>query len=175
MTKLTNTDRLIASFEHCQKFGQDKCFFYVGKYTGNGPSVVSALRRRGYTVDKLGQAYYEITAGPAPAPAEQPALNYANHIGYSDVEPYEVVREVSAKIIEVRRMAAQLDPSWKPEMHAGGFAAHCSNQSSQKWIITSDEGAQVIRLHMRKDGCFYYQGSKFRREAAPRKFHDYNF
>lgn len=103
------------------------------------------------------------------------ALNYANRIGYSDVEPFEVVREVSAKIIEVRRMAAQLDPSWKPEMHAGGFAAHCSNQYSQKWIITSDEGAQVIRLHMRKDGCFYYQGSKFRREAAPRKFHDYNF
>lgn len=107
--------------------------------------------------------------------APVPALNYANRIGYSDVEPFEVVREVSAKIIEVRRMTAHLDPSWKPEMHAGGFAAHCSNQSSQKWIITSDEGAPVIRLHMRKDGCFYYQGSKFRREAAPRKFHDYNF
>lgn len=108
-------------------------------------------------------------------PAAQPALGYANHIGYSDVNPYEVVREVSAKIIEVRRMAAQLDPTWKPEMHAGGFAAHCSNQHSQRWNITSDEAAPVIRLHLRKDGCFYYKGSKFRREAEPRKFHDYNF
>jgi hypothetical protein len=29
-------------------------------------------------------------------------LNYANHCGYSDVTPYEVVRVVSDKTIEVR-------------------------------------------------------------------------
>jgi len=113
--------------------------------------------------------------GVAFAAVEVPALNYANRIGYSDIEPFEVVREVSEKIIEVRRMNAELDPNWKPEMHAGGFAAHCSNQHSQRWNITSNEAEPVIRLHKRKDGCFYYCGSKFRREAAPRKFYDYNF
>ncbi|QRE00609.1 hypothetical protein [Pseudomonas phage Itty13] len=100
---------------------------------------------------------------------------FANHIGYSDVHPYEIVREVSDKIIEVRAMKAERDPTWKPEMIPGGFAAHCTNQHEQRWIITSDESAPVIRLHLRKDGCFYRQGSKFRREAKPRRFYDYNF
>ena len=62
--KLSNTDRLIANFEDCQRGGVDKCRFRVGKYTGNGPSVVAALRRRGYTVEKLNSASYEITAAP---------------------------------------------------------------------------------------------------------------
>lgn len=62
--KMTNTERLIANFEHCQKYGQDKCRFLVGRYTGNGASVVAALRRRGYTVEKLDSASYEITAAP---------------------------------------------------------------------------------------------------------------
>jgi hypothetical protein len=61
---LSNTLRLIASFDHCKKYGQDRCSFFVGRYTGNGASVVAALRRRGYTVEKLGSASYEITSGP---------------------------------------------------------------------------------------------------------------
>jgi hypothetical protein len=100
---------------------------------------------------------------------------FANRIGYSDVDPFEVVREVSSKIIEVRAMSAVLDSNWRPEIHVGGFAGHCSNQGSQKWIITSQPDAAVIRLHLRKDGRWYNQGSKFRREEKPRKFHDYNF
>lgn len=65
-TKQTNTERLIAVFNHCQEHALT-CRFRVGKYTGNGPSVVAALRRRGYTVSKLRQSSYEITAGPAQA------------------------------------------------------------------------------------------------------------
>lgn len=106
---------------------------------------------------------------------DQQAAKFVNRHGYTDIHPFEVVRGVSAKIIEAREMDAVLDPSWKPEMHAGGFAAHCSNQNSQRWIITSNPNAPVVRLHLRKDGCWYHKGEKFRLAAAPRKFHDYNF
>ena len=102
-------------------------------------------------------------------------MKYANRIGYSDVEPFEVVRVVSPKIIEVRAMKATLDPSWKPEMHPGGFVAHCSNQHQQRWDIVSDETSPSLRLFLRKDGYFYGFGSRFKLEDAPRKFYDYNF
>lgn len=50
---MTNTERLIANLEHAVKWGKPCVVFSVGKYTGNGPSVVAALRRRGYTVKKV--------------------------------------------------------------------------------------------------------------------------
>ena len=50
---MTNTERLIASVEHAVKHGQPSMTFMVGKYTGNGPSVTAALRRRGYKVEKV--------------------------------------------------------------------------------------------------------------------------
>ena len=34
-------------------------------------------------------------------------LKYANQYGYSDVNPYEVVREVSGKTLEVRAMEVE--------------------------------------------------------------------
>jgi|GEM_PF-3590431 len=60
---MTNTERLIASLEFGIKAGQPSLTFMVGKYTGNGPSVVAALRRRGYKVDKVpagGSACYRL-------------------------------------------------------------------------------------------------------------------
>lgn len=59
---MTNTERLIESFKHCQREGSTCCFM-VGRYTGNGPSVVAALRRRGYSVERI-KGGYEITDGP---------------------------------------------------------------------------------------------------------------
>lgn len=106
---------------------------------------------------------------------EPQASKYANRCVGTDTDPFEVVRVVSDKIMDVRRMDTVLDPSWKPEMHVGGFAAHCSNQNSQRWIITSNEGGQVVRLHKRKDGYWYGEGLRFHLASAPRKFHDYNF
>lgn len=101
--------------------------------------------------------------------------NFANLLGYSDVQPFEVVRRVSEKIVEVRPMKAERDPTWKPEFVKGGFAAHCTNQSEQRWIITPDEDAYTIRLHKRKDGYFYHKGTRFSLEEKPRRFYDYNF
>ena len=46
---------------------------------------------------------------------------YANMIGYTDVSPHEIVKRISDKTIEIRSMDAELDPSWKREVHPGGF------------------------------------------------------
>jgi hypothetical protein len=105
-------------------------------------------------------------------------MQYANQYGYSDVNPFEVVRVVSDKCIEVRAMGAERDPNG-PELifNVGGFAANCPNQRDQKWIISSDESNPVVRLRLRKNG---YYGSpkvsgKFALSNQPIKFYDYNF
>ena len=99
---------------------------------------------------------------------------YANQIGYTDVTPWEVIRVVSEKTLEIRRMKAERDPSFKPEFIVGGFAGHCVNQHAQKWIITSDETETVVRIRLGKKGWKGAYG-RFVLEDEPRSFYDYNF
>lgn len=107
---------------------------------------------------------------------EEAAKKYANRIGYSDVYPFEIIRIVSEKVIEIRAMDSECDPDWKPEMVAGGFSAHCTNSGSQKWIITSDAAAQVIRIRKHKNGKWFdANGEQYRISEWPRRFYDYNF
>jgi len=102
-------------------------------------------------------------------------MKYANHYGYSDVDPYEIVRVISDKTIEIREMKAERDDSVKLEFHVGGFSAHCSNQRDQKWTISSDETAKVIRIRLGKRGWKCPHGRKFSLSDKPVKFYDYNF
>jgi len=101
---------------------------------------------------------------------------YANLIGYSDVQPFEVVAtSKTGKQITIREMVATIDPDFKPEFHAGGFSAHCSNQHEQRWTYQSNEGAPEIKAHLRKDGRYYSAYGKHAIQDAPRCFYDYNF
>lgn len=100
---------------------------------------------------------------------------FANLHLHSDSYPYEIVRVISDKTIEIRSMKADRDPTWKPEIHAGGFAGHCSNQHSQRWIYSSDEGGEVIRARKRKDGNFYSKYGRHGLSETPFRFYDYNF
>lgn len=50
---MTNTERLIYSLDCAKKSGVNYLNFYVGSQTGNGPSVVAALRRRGFSVERI--------------------------------------------------------------------------------------------------------------------------
>ena len=101
--------------------------------------------------------------------------NYANHIGWSDVNPYEILKVVSDKTIEIRAMDATRDESWEPEFVSGGYAGHCVNQSNQKWDIISDDDIPVIRARLRKDGYYHSVHGKHLLGENPRKFYDYNF
>jgi hypothetical protein len=102
-------------------------------------------------------------------------MKYANHYGYSDIDPYEIVRVISDKTIEIREMKTERDDSVKLDFHVGGFSAHCSNQRDQKWTISSDETAPVIRIRLGKRGWKCPHGRKFSLSNEPVKFYDYNF
>ena len=100
-------------------------------------------------------------------------MKYANYHGYSDIDPFEVVRVVSDKTIEIREMTAEQNPAVKPTFTVGGFSAHSDNV--QDWFIKSNPANPVIRIRLGKHGWKDAHGRKFRLADEPRKFYDYNF
>lgn len=101
---------------------------------------------------------------------------FANLISYTDVYPYEVISvSPGGKQITVRAMKFERDPSWKPEFHAGGFVAHCSNQNEQRWLIESDPEGHTMKAHKRADGYYHSALGKHRIDEQPHVFYDYNF
>ena len=102
-------------------------------------------------------------------------MQYANQYGYSDVYPFEVVKVISDKTIEVREMDAERDESVELKWVAGGFAGHCVNQRYQKWHITSNPENRVIRIRLGKQGWKDKHGRKFGLSDKPTRFYDYNF
>ena len=99
---------------------------------------------------------------------------YANLIGYSDVKPFEIIAQTKTTIT-IRDMDAVIDPDWKPVFHVGGFAAHCSNQHEQKWIITSKPDGFTMKAHLRNDGKYHSAYGKHMISDEPECFYDYNF
>lgn len=101
---------------------------------------------------------------------------FANKMGYTDVNPFEVVKVISDKTVEIRAMKAELDPSWKPEFVPGGFSVHCTNQWDQRWNIESDEGQIPFRIRLsKKKGWQDKYGNRYSLDEKPVKFYDYNF
>lgn len=118
---------------------------------------------------------FKYTYSKSSCVTERQIMKYANHHGYSDVTPYEVVKHVSNQTIEIREMDAEKDPSWVPDWHVGGFAGHCSNQHEQKWFIKSNETNPVVRIRLGKQGWKDKHGRKFDLSNEPVRFYDYNF
>ena len=105
----------------------------------------------------------------------QAAPQFANRLGYSDIEPFEVVRVVSERCLEIRAMRAERDPSWQPEWIPGGFAGHCLNQAEQRWVIQSDPNGRVLRIRLGRNGWRSADRDRFEVADQPRRFYDYNF
>lgn len=113
------------------------------------------------------QAYKEI--------CENPEVGmYANMHGYTDVEPFEIVKVVSEKCIEVRTMKCEID-NWKSEVIVGGFSGHTVNNHSQKWKIEPNPEGAVVRIRKNKKGQWVNGSQKFYVSMTPVKFYDYNF
>jgi hypothetical protein len=102
------------------------------------------------------------------------ATPYANELGYSDVNPFEIVRQVSGRTLEIRALHTER-AEWTPDVHVGGFCAHISNQLDQRWTITSDPTAPVVRIRLGARGWKDSNGNRFSLNAKPVKFYDFNF
>jgi len=114
---------------------------------------------------------------------------FANYLGYTDINPYEVVRVVSDKCVEIRAMDAE-DIKWDKKIVQGGFSHRVLNQDDQQWDITSNEANPIVRIRLNKSGQKYDRetksfidaydwkdkdGSRYSLSNKPIKFYDYNF
>lgn len=99
---------------------------------------------------------------------------YANWRLFSDVKPFEVVKIISDKTVEVRAMNIELvRPA--AALGVGGFSA-CYNNSSQEWKITSNPDAPIIRLRWSETKQrWQYADTCFVMSDEPYYFYDYNF
>jgi len=105
-------------------------------------------------------------------------MGFANLRGYSDVTPFEIVRVISDKTIEVREMNAEMASDWRPEMVSGGFAFHCTNNDDQRkaWVVTRNPDAPVVRLRLQKNGAWRNPSyGRFFLSERPVKKYDFNF
>ena len=93
---------------------------------------------------------------------------------HSDRTAGTVIRvSASGKTIWIQEDLATLD-DWKPEMVPGGFAAHCVNNSSQRYTYHPNPDGHVHRASLRKDGR-YRTTNRERVIPGRHQFHDYNF
>ena len=111
------------------------------------------------------------------------ALNSEIEIGdgvteylYSDAHAYTVIAKTK-KTITIQRDKAILDPNFKPEWIAGGFAGHCTNQEEQTYTYERDpEGAKVRCFWSERLGCYTTGGDQSIKIGRGRhEFYDYNF
>lgn len=102
---------------------------------------------------------------------------YMTGASWSDAEPFEIVRRVSDKTMEIRAMSATLSPEWTADRVPGGFAGHVRNQDSQRWDIVPNPDMPVFRVRLCKGGFWKAANSsmRFYPSARPVKFYDFNF
>ena len=100
-------------------------------------------------------------------------IEYFTEVGYSQRYPWFVIKR-TAKTVTLGRVIVRRDPDWTPEMHVGGFSAHCTNQGAQTWLFDrlDYDYTQVLRYGAKngwaKDGVRYI-------EDYAVEFYDYNF
>jgi hypothetical protein len=100
---------------------------------------------------------------------------YALHIVGSDVYAFEIVHYVSGRTLDVRRLKAIPDPTWRPAMTAGGFVGHVSNDQERGFRFEIDPYQYRVRIRLTKRGWRSAFGCHFVLSDEPREFYDSNF
>lgn len=109
-----------------------------------------------------------------------PEGEYVSECGYSQQYPWKVVsKSPSGKSMVLQAVEVERHPDWKPVIHAGGFAGHCSNQSDQFWQYKGLSDRQMrVRLvkspYHGSDVMWGHKGVGFIANGAV-YFYDYNF
>jgi len=101
---------------------------------------------------------------------------HVSRYGYSDVDAYEIVKVISDKTIEVRKMDTKHDISHLKQ-YAGGFCGHVEDQRNQKVTYASNPDAEVIRIRRKKNNPEQWcnGNQRFGLTEKPYAFYDYNF
>ena len=94
---------------------------------------------------------------------------YANHVMFSDVEPYEVIEVITPKRVLVRPMKCTRVKS--PSFEIGGFLAHFQNDE-QEWMIEPDTDAETFEIRLHHNG---WNRGRFHMNDKPVKYYDFNF
>lgn len=95
---------------------------------------------------------------------------------YSDAHAFTVIAKTK-KTITIQRDKAILDPNFKPEWIAGGFAGHCTNQEEQTYTYERNPDGEKIRCYWSERlGCYTTGGDQSIKIGLGRhEFYDYNF
>lgn len=97
------------------------------------------------------------------------------YCGWTDCEPFHIVKVHTDRKLTIRAADAVIDPTWKPDFQPGGFCGHVSNNSDQCWLVTpGKDGATERVIRLGKKGWKDPTGARYSVGHA-RKFHDYNF
>ena len=100
-----------------------------------------------------------------------PVKKYISWVLYTDVQAYEVVRQVSKTKIEVR--ALDTKPIKQPsEFYAGGFSGHYADNHNQEYEYISNEKNPIDTIRLSNQG--WGKGRWVMRDT-PYKFYDFNF
>ncbi len=107
---------------------------------------------------------------------ETKTFTHVSLYGYSDVDAYEIVKVISDKTIEIRKMDTEHDISHLKQ-YAGGFFGHVENQRNQKVTYASNPDAEVIRIRRKKNNPEEWCNGnlRFGLTEKPYAFYDYNF
>lgn len=95
---------------------------------------------------------------------------------FSDAHACTVIAKTKTTIT-IQRDKATLDPNFKPEWIAGGFAGHCTNQGEQTYTYERDPNGQIYRCRWSEKYGRYQTGcdGSMKITRGRREFYDYNF
>ena len=86
---------------------------------------------------------------------------HANLHLYSDVYPYEIVRKISDKTLEIRKM---------------NYTLTNNDMSNQEWEISSNENNPTFRIRLNKNGTWRDRRKlRYSLDTEPSCYYDYSF
>lgn len=100
-----------------------------------------------------------------------PVKKYISYRMYTDVEAYEVVRQVSKTKIEVRALDTEAIKT-PTEFYAGGFSGHYADNHNQEYKYTSNEANPIETIRLSSRGWGH---GRWTMRDTPYKFYDFNF
>lgn len=98
---------------------------------------------------------------------------YWTERGYSQLYPWVEIRR-TAKRVWLAKVEVKPDPDWKPEIIAGGFAGHCTNQAHQTWLFDKIDETRTTMICLTSRGWQRGPHADYLENRAD-YFYDYNF